>query len=102
MLRTHSISAGRFWSPELAAEVRRAAAEGPVDLVQVEYLQMVPVAPVPGARRVLDLHNVESALVRSYARAGAGTGRPRGPRRGAGPARPWSAGSLPASTRCWW
>ncbi|MGA2519801.1 MAG: glycosyltransferase family 4 protein [Acidimicrobiales bacterium] len=73
VVRTRSISAGRFFSPELAAEVERAAAEGPVDLVQVEYLQMVPVVPpVPGARRVLDLHNVESALVRSYARAGRG------------------------------
>ena len=34
---------------------------------------MVPVARgVAAARRVLDLHNVESALVRSYARVGRG------------------------------
>ena len=73
VLRTRSVSAGRFYSPELVDEVRRAASEGPVDLLQVEYLQMVPVARgVAAARRVLDLHNVESALVRSYARVGRG------------------------------
>ncbi len=75
-LRTRSISAGRFYSPELVDEVRRAASEGPVDVLQVEYLQMVPVArQVSARRRVLDLHNVESALVRSYAHIGRG---PRG------------------------
>jgi glycosyltransferase involved in cell wall biosynthesis len=70
LLRTRSVSAGRFWSPRLAAEVRRAVAEGPVHLLQVEYTQMAPYA-VGGAatRRVLDLHNVESALATSYARA---------------------------------
>jgi len=73
VLRTRSVSAGRFFSPELVAEVARAAAEGPVDLLQVEYLQMVPVVRgLPAGRRVLDLHNVESALVRSYARTGRG------------------------------
>jgi glycosyltransferase involved in cell wall biosynthesis len=76
VLRTRSVSAGRFYSPELVDEVQRAASEGPVDLLQVEYLQMVPVARgVAAARRVLDLHNVESALVRSYAKVGRG---PRG------------------------
>jgi polysaccharide biosynthesis protein PslH len=73
VLRTRSVSAGRFYSPELVDEVRRAADEGPVNLLQVEYLQMVPVAQrVRAARRVLDLHNVESALVRSYAKVGRG------------------------------
>lgn len=73
VLRTRSISAGRFYSPELVDEVRRAASEGPVDVLQVEYLQMVPVArQVSARRRVLDLHNVESALVRSYAHVGRG------------------------------
>jgi polysaccharide biosynthesis protein PslH len=76
VLRTRSVSAGRFYSPELVDAVDRAATEGPVDLLQVEYLQMVPVARHVAARhRVLDLHNVESALVRSYARVGRG---PRG------------------------
>ena len=42
-------------------------------MLQVEYLQMVPLArDVSAARRILDLHNVESALVRSYARLGRG------------------------------
>jgi glycosyltransferase involved in cell wall biosynthesis len=70
LVRTRSVSAGRFWSPRLAAEVRRAVAEGPLHLLQVEYVQMAPYV-VSGAvtRRVLDLHNVESALAASYARA---------------------------------
>ncbi|HLM96796.1 MAG TPA: glycosyltransferase family 4 protein [Acidimicrobiales bacterium] len=73
VLRTRSVSAGRFYSAELVDEVQRAARQAPVDLLQVEYLQMVPLARgVPAARRVLDLHNVESALVRSYARVGRG------------------------------
>ena len=68
-LVTRSLSAGRFFSSELVAEVRAAAAEGAVDLLQVEYMQMAPLArDVPAARRVLDLHNVESALMRSYGR----------------------------------
>jgi polysaccharide biosynthesis protein PslH len=75
-VRTRSVSAGRFYSPELVDEVRRAASEGSVDLLQVEYLQMAPLARgVSAARRVLDLHNVESALVRSYARVGSGPSR---------------------------
>ncbi len=73
MLRTGSLSSGRFFSAALAAEVRRAALEGPFDLLQVEYMQMAPLArDLTATRRVLDLHNVESALVRSYARTGRG------------------------------
>ena len=50
--------------------VRGAADEGPIDLLQVEYQQMVPlVLDVPAKKSILDLHNVESALVDSYARA---------------------------------
>jgi hypothetical protein len=75
--RTRSVSTGRFWSGALAAEVRRAAGEAPLDLLQVEYVQMSPFARgVAARRRVLDLADVESALVASYARV-------RG--------RPWSA-----------
>jgi glycosyltransferase involved in cell wall biosynthesis len=70
LARTMSISAGRFWSPALADEVRRAASEGPLDLLQVEYLQMAPFAVgVAATTRLLDLHNVESSLASSYARA---------------------------------
>jgi glycosyltransferase involved in cell wall biosynthesis len=72
-LKTRSLSAGRFFCPELVAEVRAAAGEAPVDLLQVEYLQMAPVAAeVTATRRVLDLHNVESALMRSYGRTARG------------------------------
>lgn len=50
--------------------VRRAAAESAVDLLQVEYQQLVPfVRDLPAKISVLDLHNVESALVASYAHA---------------------------------
>ncbi len=73
VVRTRSVSAGRFYSAELVDEVHRAATEDRVDLLQVEYLQMVPLARgVAAGRRVLDLHNVESALMRSYARVGKG------------------------------
>jgi len=66
--RTRSISAGRFWSAPLRREVQAAAADGPLDLLQVEYVQMAPlVRGVAARRRVLDLHNVESALAASYA-----------------------------------
>jgi len=72
-LATRSLSAGRFFSSELRAEVRAAAAEGPLDLLQIEYVQMAPLGrDVTAARRVLDLHNVESALMRSYGRTARG------------------------------
>jgi glycosyltransferase involved in cell wall biosynthesis len=70
IVATHSVTAGRFWNPALATLVRAAAAEGPLDLLQVEYQQMVPyVSGIPARCRVLDLHNVESSLVASYAKA---------------------------------
>jgi glycosyltransferase involved in cell wall biosynthesis len=69
-LRTQSLSSARFWSPAAAETVRRAAAEKSPDLLQVEYQQMVPLAAgIPATTSVLDLHNVESALVDSYAHA---------------------------------
>lgn len=70
VVATGSVSAARFWSPALVDVVRRAAGESPVDLLQVEYQQLVPAAAqVPARCRVLDLHNVESSLVASYAQA---------------------------------
>jgi len=69
MARTRSLTAGRFYGPALRAAVLSAAAEAPLDVLQVEYLQMAPVAAgVAAGTRVIDLHNVESALVRSYGR----------------------------------
>lgn len=74
--RTGSVSAGRFYSPELAQEVRQAAGEAPLDLLQVESLHMAPLTRgLPAARRVLDLHNIESALMASYANTRRGAGR---------------------------
>lgn len=70
IVRTRSVSAARFWSAAAAETVRRAAAEKSLDLLQVEYQQMVPLATDIAAKTsVLDLHNVESALVESYAHA---------------------------------
>ncbi len=70
VVRTQSFSAARFWSAAAAETVRRAAAEKSLDLLQVEYQQMVPLsAGIPAKTSVLDLHNVESALVDSYAHA---------------------------------
>jgi len=67
--RTRSLSAARFWSRGLEAEVRTAAGEGPLDLLQVEYMQMAPFGDeVAAGRRVLDLPDVQSALAASYAR----------------------------------
>jgi glycosyltransferase involved in cell wall biosynthesis len=70
VVRTKSVSAARFWNAAAAETVRRAAAEKSLDLLQVEYQQMVPLAAGIAAKTsVLDLHNVESALVDSYAHA---------------------------------
>jgi polysaccharide biosynthesis protein PslH len=70
VLEARSVSAGRFWSAEMVKAVRGAADEKPIDLLQVEYQQMVPlVRNVPAKQSVLDLHNIESSLVASYAGA---------------------------------
>jgi glycosyltransferase involved in cell wall biosynthesis len=64
---TGSVSAARFWDARLRQQLS-AAASIPADLLQVEYAQLAPYAKGIEARtRVLDLHNVESALVRSMA-----------------------------------
>jgi glycosyltransferase involved in cell wall biosynthesis len=65
-----SVSAARFWSAAMVETVRGAADEMAIDVLQVEYQQMVPfVLDLPAKLSILDLHNVESALVASYARA---------------------------------
>jgi glycosyltransferase involved in cell wall biosynthesis len=70
VVATRSISAARFWSEAMVETVRNAADEKAIDLLQVEYQQMAPfVLDLPAKRSILDLHNVESALVDSYARA---------------------------------
>ncbi len=68
VVTTRSVSAGRFWSSAMVETVCSAADEMAIDLLQVEYQQMVPfVLDLPAKMSVLDLHNVESALVSSYA-----------------------------------
>ena len=68
-----SVSAGRFWSSAMVKAVRGAADESAIDLLQVEYQQMVPlVQNIPAKKSILDLHNIESALVDSYAGARSG------------------------------
>lgn len=70
VVATRSLSASRFWSPAFIRQVRSAVDEAPVDLLQVEYLQMSSmVSGLAARRRVLDLHNVESELVASQARS---------------------------------
>lgn len=67
--RTASLSSSRFWSAELASAIRAAAAIEPLDVLQVEYLQMARYASDVFARfSVLDLHNVESQLTADHGR----------------------------------
>ena len=66
--RARTLSAGRFCHPRLTAAVRTATDKGRLDLLVVGYPQLVPVARGVDARlRVLEFHNIESALVASYA-----------------------------------
>jgi glycosyltransferase involved in cell wall biosynthesis len=70
LLRTRSGSAARFWDPRLARLVADALTERPTDLLQVEYSQLAPYLRCGSARTtVLDFHNIESSLARSYARS---------------------------------
>ena len=70
LIEAQSVSAGRFWSAAMVKAIRKAADECSIDLLQVEYQQMVPLVPdIPAKTSVLDLHNVESALVDSYGRS---------------------------------
>ena len=73
ILRTQSGSAGRFWDPALAAVVRQALTERPTDVLQVEYSQLGAYLDAGPARtKVLDFHNIESSLLRSYATSATG------------------------------
>ena len=69
VLSARSATAGRFYSEELAQGIRKAAfSTWPLDLLHVEYTQLIPYgAGIPARMRVLDLHNVESDLTQSYA-----------------------------------
>lgn len=70
--RRRSISAGRFSSRALLREIRDEA-RVPPDCLVVVYSQLAPYANVVDARhKVLDLQNVESSLLASYAASGRG------------------------------
>jgi glycosyltransferase involved in cell wall biosynthesis len=63
-----SLSGARFWDARIARSIRELSATRRYDLVQVEYSVLAPhVALARGATTVLDLHNVESRLIRSSA-----------------------------------
>ena len=76
VVRTASISSGRFWNADLAAAIRAAVAADPVDTVFLEFPQLDPWVRGIGSRRlVFASHNVESALVASYAETKRGPAR---------------------------
>jgi glycosyltransferase involved in cell wall biosynthesis len=73
--RGRSLTSARFWDPRLADEVAEAAGGDP-DVVIVEHVQLLPYARGIRARtRVLDMHNVESALAARVAAASGGLRR---------------------------
>jgi glycosyltransferase involved in cell wall biosynthesis len=73
IVRTGSLSAARFYSRTLAAEVEAAAATKSVDALVIEYLQMAPYGEgIKADRRLLDMHNIESSLVRTFSRVRGG------------------------------
>jgi polysaccharide biosynthesis protein PslH len=75
VLRAGAGTAGRFYDPALAGLVRQALAEAPTDVLQVEYSHLAPYLTLGPARlKVLDLHNVESALAASFAASRSGPG----------------------------
>jgi glycosyltransferase involved in cell wall biosynthesis len=70
-----SITAARFWDDRLARLVADATSDAP-DALLIEHVQLLPYAR--GARagiRVLDMHNVESVLVRRMAGSSSGLRR---------------------------
>lgn len=68
VLRTRSISAGRFWSRAFRRELQGIIADNEFDCLVVVCSQMAPyVSMLPVRHRILDLQNIESALFESYA-----------------------------------
>jgi polysaccharide biosynthesis protein PslH len=75
-VRTGSVYAGRSWSRALDRLVGECA-EADLDVLFVEATQMAPYAEAVKAQlRVLDMQNVESALVRAHAATRGGLRRP--------------------------
>jgi polysaccharide biosynthesis protein PslH len=70
-----SVTAARFWDRRLARLVAEATAEAP-DVLIVEHVQLLPYARGRRAGlRVVDMHNVESVLVRRMANSSRGARR---------------------------
>jgi glycosyltransferase involved in cell wall biosynthesis len=68
LLKARSVSASKCWSRSLADGLTRVVEDRPVDVVVLEFPQMaVFLTAVPDAPLVLAWHNVESALVESWA-----------------------------------
>lgn len=65
-----SLSGARFWHPGVRAAIGRLTAERRYDVVQVEYSPLAPYlrSVESAAVRVVDFHNVESALMATRAR----------------------------------
>jgi glycosyltransferase involved in cell wall biosynthesis len=65
-----SLSGARFWHPDVHATIRRLTSERSYDVVQVEYSPLAPYLRTAdsAAVRVIDFHNVESALMATRAR----------------------------------
>jgi polysaccharide biosynthesis protein PslH len=70
VIRTGAGSAARFWDARLARLVTEATKESSTDVLLVEHGQLSSYLRTGKARlSVLDLHNIDSALARSYARS---------------------------------
>lgn len=66
-LRVGSLSAIRWYSWRAAVELAHKVAAAPDSILLVEYSQLAPYAKVGPERCFLDMHNVESDLLCSYA-----------------------------------
>lgn len=73
-LATGSVSALKWYSPQVAGVISQAVREG-VALAVVEYSQLAPYRAILPSPAVFELHNIEADLLASYAASA------RGPRR---------------------
>ncbi|WP_369132384.1 glycosyltransferase [Modestobacter sp. I12A-02662] len=72
LVRTRTITGARFWDPRLARAVAEAA-QTPTDALVVEHVQLLPYAAgLRAGLRVVDMHNVESQLMRRMADTASG------------------------------
>lgn len=68
-LHSGSVSAGRFRSKAFVEEIHKVVRKDVPDCLVVSYGQLAPYARlIPARHRILDLHNIESALFSSYAK----------------------------------